>query len=127
MTNKDRYKDLDFQDLEEICVDSMTFNKFSHTNRKRNREYFAGCGEWEEVDWGNAIAGECGELCNMIKKRKRNWKEADRIADEELGKEIADVVCYLDLLADKLGLNLEDIVRNKFNEISDRYDCPIKL
>lgn len=105
----------------------LSFEEFSKVNRQRNSEYFAGCKEWLEVDWGNAIAGEAGELCNMIKKRRRNWKESDRIPDEDLGKEIADVVCYLDLLADKLGLSLEQVVRNKFNEISDRYDCPIKL
>jgi NTP pyrophosphatase (non-canonical NTP hydrolase) len=105
----------------------LTFDKFSETNRRRNREYFADCKEWLEVDWGNAIAGEVGELCNMIKKRRRSWKDSDRIPDVELGKEIADAICYLDLLADKLGLNLGEIVASKFNEISDRYDCNIKL
>ena len=105
----------------------LSFEEFSKINRQRNSEYFADCKEWLEVDWGNAIAGEAGELCNMIKKRRRNWKESDRIPDEDLGKEIADVVCYLDLLANKLGLSLEEIVRNKFNEISNRYDCPVKL
>jgi NTP pyrophosphatase (non-canonical NTP hydrolase) len=126
MTNKDKYKDMDFSDLEEICVDSLTFNKFSHTNRSRNEKYMK-CENWDERDWGNALAGEVGELCNMIKKRFRNLKESDRIPNEELGKEIADIICYCDLLAAQLGLELDDIIPKKFNEISDRYDCPVKL
>lgn len=105
----------------------LSFSEFSATNRFRNQTCFAGDREWLEVDWGNAIAGEAGELCNMIKKRKRNWKESDRIPDEDLGKEIADVICYLDLLADKLDLSLEDVVRDKFNEVSDKYGCELKL
>ncbi len=105
---------------------TLTFRHFSETNRSRNEKYMK-CEDWDERDWGNALAGEVGELCNMIKKRHRNLKESDRIPNEELGKEIADIICYCDLLAAQLGLELDDIIPKKFNEISDRYDCPVKL
>ncbi|NJO65998.1 MAG: hypothetical protein HC836_50410, partial [Richelia sp. RM2_1_2] len=54
---------------------------------------------WGEVDWACALAGETGELCNFIKKRRRG----ENIPVEELAKELADIVCYADLLADHLG------------------------
>jgi NTP pyrophosphatase (non-canonical NTP hydrolase) len=105
----------------------LTFQRFSEINRLRNALHFPDCAKWEEAHWGNALAGEAGELCNIIKKRHRGWKESDNISDEEVGKEIADIICYCDLLAGKIGKNLADIVTQKFNEVSDRYDCDIKL
>jgi len=109
----------------------LTFQKFSEINSKRNQEVFPKLG-WTESHWSNAIAGETGELCNMIKKRSRYElyeykKESDNISIEELGKELADIVCYADLLATELGLNLENCIKQKFNEVSDRYGCDIKL
>jgi len=73
--------------------------------------------------WTTAIAGECGELCNLVKKQVRD--EKDLSAD--IGKEIADVVIYADLLATRMGFRLEDLVRLKFNEVSDRRGSKIKL
>ncbi len=105
----------------------LTFEKFSEFNRTRSEVYFPDCAKWEEAHWGNALAGEAGELCNIIKKRHRGWKESDNISDEEVGKEIADIICYCDLLAGKVGLRLEDILIQKFNEVSDRYNSMIKL
>ena len=79
--------------------------------------------EWSIADWSNALAGETGELCNVIKKMRRG----DNIDVSEAGKELADVVIYADLLATKLGLNLSDCVRQKFNEVSDRVQSSVKI
>lgn len=75
--------------------------------------------------WSTAVAGETGELCNLIKKHKRG----DNIPGihEKIGDEAADIVIYLDLLCTKLGLNLEEFIVKKFNEVSDRVKSPIKL
>lgn len=47
--------------------------------------------------------------------------------NEEAGKELADVVTYLDILAFRLGIDLGEVVRDKFNEISYRVDSPIYI
>lgn len=43
---------------------------------------------------------------------------------KDLGKEIADVFTYLDLIATKNGINIWEEVKEKFNEVSDEMQCP---
>lgn len=45
----------------------------------------------------------------------------------DVGKELADVVIYADLWAQHLGLDLEELIRNKFNEVSVRHGAPERL
>jgi hypothetical protein len=75
------------------------------------------------TDWACALAGETGEACNLIKKLRRG----DAIDTEDIGKELADVVIYADLLAARLGIDLGEAVVQKFNEVSDRYGYAGKL
>ena len=46
---------------------------------------------------------------------------------KEAKKEIGDVLCYLDLIAAKMGFKLDECVKEKFNEVSDRVGSKIKL
>lgn len=107
---------------------SLTFKKLSRTNKRRCRRAFHSLSSWTETDWACALAGEVGELCNFIKKRRRrpNKKEMARLK-HEAAKEIGDVICYLDLLASRMGIDLEKAVIEKFNEVSDRKGSKIKL
>ena len=88
--------------------------------------------------WGNKtgiefamveLAGEVGELANEIKKRRRQElgmaggkDDAQAIADE-----LADVVICADLLAAKLGVDLSDAVRNKFNSTSQKHGFDVLI
>jgi NTP pyrophosphatase (non-canonical NTP hydrolase) len=101
----------------------MNLKEFSKLNRARSAKYFPQCEEWSVADWTMALTGELGELCNFLKKRKRGTK----VKDEDIAKELADIFCYLDLLAGKLGVDLSEIVPKKFNEVSDRVKSDIKL
>ena len=96
---------------------------FHDLNVVRCNEKYFGIDSWSETDWGCAAAGEMGELCDLLKKRRRGQD----IPLEAVGKEIADVVTYLDLLCAKLGLSLQDVVTKKFNEVSARCGFPILL
>lgn len=84
-----------------------------------------GLTDWSPAEWSNAMAGECGEACNLTKKLLRDGPEAINL--EDLGDEIADVVIYADLLATRLGLRLEDCIRRKFNKVSQRVGSDITL
>ena len=93
----------------------------------------AGIDSWSLSDWAVALAGETGELCNVVKKLNRvrdgiaGNKEPAALLQRALADEIADVFIYLDLFAHRAGVNLEDCIRAKFNETSARVGFPERL
>lgn len=104
----------------------MTFQDLSIATKRRCEEVFHPIDKWSPNDWGVAMAGEAGEVCNALKKLRRietggntskdpQTKE-DAISD--IAKELADTVIYCDLLATRLGISLESSIVNKFNEVS---------
>ena len=101
----------------------MEFEKLREANVKRCEAVFHPLDSWSPTDWACALAGEVGEACNLIKKLRRG-EPIDRL---EIGKELADAVIYLDLLAARLKIDLGEAVRQKFNEVSDRRGSDIKL
>lgn len=106
----------------------IEIDNFSFINAKRAQEFgFGKNGQnlesLPEIYWSNALCGEAGELANMIKKRHLG-KE---IPTKDVLKEIADIVTYADILCTKLGGKLSDVLVEKFNEVSDRHGCEIKI
>jgi len=97
--------------------------KKANWERYQTAEPYKPCLAWNLADWGNALAGETGEMCNLIKKI-RQGREVDV---KDVGKELADIVIYADLIASQLGLNLSDCLQQKFNEVSDRVHSSIKI
>lgn len=114
---------------------SLTFEHLKKMSAVRNTQSFAGCQDWSVTDWGCALAGEAGEACDAIKKLRRleSGVRSPRnpanfgAAKLAVGLELADVVIYADLLASKLGLDLGELVKFKFDEVSRRVDSPILL
>jgi NTP pyrophosphatase (non-canonical NTP hydrolase) len=98
-------------------------------NVRRCEKSFHSVEGWSESDWACAAAGEMGEICDAIKKRRRGWDKPGVASPtvDDVGKEIADTICYLDLLAAKMGIDLSEAVRQKFNEVSDRVGSDIRL
>lgn len=79
---------------------------------------------WDLPRWGNALAGEVGEACNIIKKIDRG---DPGIGKNELADELADVLGYLVLVADHAGIDLEAAAIDKFNRVSDRIGSTVKI
>ena len=80
--------------------------------------------------WGNAIAGEVGELCNVIKKIERGDgvdKRDGQPLNVNLGKEAADIIIYLDIITRRQGLDLRAELVKKYNEVADERGFPQKL
>lgn len=109
--------------MPKIQKTELTFEKLRKANAERCEKHFHQISAWSESDWAVALAGEVGELCNMIKKRRRG----EDIPTQELAKELGDIVAYADLLATRLGLKLVVCVQEKFDEVSDRKQSTIKL
>lgn len=106
----------------------MTFAEFAAINRQRCEapdgfnEPVAGI---DIKGWAMAVLGEAGELAGAVfanAHQPRKKTTCNDIADE-----IADVVSYCDLLAQRLGRPLEDILRSKWNRVSERIGSPLRI
>lgn len=102
---------------------SLDLEELRQANLKRSEETFHSIDSWSLTDWACAAAGELGEACNLIKKRRRG----DDINTEDIADEIADTLIYLDLLSSRLGEELSIAVRRKFNAVSERTGSSVFL
>lgn len=116
------------------------FQEFSRINRARaERWHRTGIEEWSHSDWATALAGEVGEVCNAVKKFNRlrdsipagdgDTPQPDTVvaATKAVAKEIGDVYAYLDLLAQRFGLDTFTCIRETFNQISVREKMPERI
>lgn len=109
----------------------LTFSQLKETNIQRCKRWHDP-NKWSPQMWGLAAAGEMGECANALKKLYRHdegiqQNAASQDRSEYVAMEIGDTVVYLDLLAQRLGLFLEDCVRDTFNRISEREGFPERL
>ena len=107
--------DLTIRDLKAALVERL----FSNPAYKLSTE-------WTTAQWLQALVGEVGEFANINKKVDRG-DLTPLEAMPKLEKELADILAYTLLLSDQLGINAAEVSINKFNEISDRIECPVKL
>lgn len=118
-----------------LTANDLTFDDLRIVNVTRCERFFHPLNDWTPAEWACAVAGEAGEVCNAVKKLRRvrdgtntskdPQSEAEAVA--AIADELADTIIYCDLLAARLGIHLNDAVRKKFNEVSDRMRCYIKL
>ena len=78
---------------------------------------------------GNELAGESGEVSNVIKKleRERLGIRGSRDTLEHLAEELADVIICVDLIAAHTGINLSDAIKNKFNATAEANGLETKI
>lgn len=117
-------------------MDDLTFRTVSDLNRQRCERWHPGFPDdgWTGADWSNAMAGEAGETCNVVKKLRRADSGIQQAAGDgradliaKLGTEIGDTYLYLDLLAQFYGLDLADCVTATFDRVSVREGFPERL
>lgn len=101
----------------------LSFAAFAASNRVRCQQSFHAISGWSPTDWACAVAGEVGELCNLVKKHRRG----EHVPVSDIADEAGDVVAYLDLLCQRFGIRLEDAVRDKFNRVSVRIGSGVIL
>lgn len=114
----------------------LTFDALRHANIARLPTFKNPKGEpahsepdgsdWSLGEWCNAVTGELGEAANLIKKIHRGDLTLEE-GREALGKELADIVTYLDILAMRAGVDLGEATIDKFNEVSLRVGSPVHL
>lgn len=111
----------------------LDLGKFRELNVQRAKEGFKTYDNQPITYWTTAVAGELGELCNIIKKTQRvamggvdggSSYTAKDITKEMLQEEIGGIAIYLDLLASLLDISLEQAIIRTFNEKSEKYGFP---
>lgn len=113
----------------------MNLNELRVANVKRCEQVFHPLNAWSPTDWACAMAGEAGEACDAVKKLRRLDSGANTEKDPQteleainnIAKELADTVIYVDLLAARLGIDLGDAIKDKFNEVSVRMNSDVFL
>lgn len=117
---------------ESVLEEALTFDEFRRANVARCVKWHpAGIASWSPSDWLTAVTGELGELASLLKMRNR---ERDGLpgnkfspTDKQIADELADVLTYLDLLAEVLGVDLGRAAVEKFNEVSERVGFPDRI
>jgi NTP pyrophosphatase (non-canonical NTP hydrolase) len=67
------------------------------------------------------LTEEAGEVAGKVKKAIRDGKSVDQIRDD-LKKELGDVLWYLAMYAEVLGLSLRDVAQENLTKLQDRKD-----
>lgn len=119
----------------DLQLQPLSFDSLRDANVRRCEEVFHKLTDWSPTDWATAMAGECGEACNEIKKLRRlDGADADSDTAENrhwlkvnIAHELADLVIYADLLAARLDIDLGEAIKFKFNEVSDKRSSTVKL
>ena len=114
----------------------FTFGDVADVNRQRAERWHKGFpnDSWTGADWATALAGETGEVCNVVKKLRRQDAgivQADNSSRDArikaLATELGDVFLYLDLLAQFYELDLATCITETFNRVSVREGFPERL
>ncbi len=108
----------------------LTFQDLRDANLRRVGDFdTGGLDGWSPAEWGNALAGETGELCNVLKKMIRRLADDPSQDDllEMAKEEAADVATYLDLVCARLGIDLADAITRKFNVVSVKIGSSVRL
>lgn len=118
----------------ELNHPALTFRLVSNINVRRCDLWHPPGKDWTLLEWAGAMCGEAGEAANIAKKVRRAeqglvGKPEDRevIIRTKLAQEIGDTYLYLDLLATKAGLRIEDCVRMAFNGKSEELGFPHRI
>lgn len=116
-------------------TDGLTFNTLRGGNRARLPQYKNANGEpahepdgsdWSLNDWMTAVAGEAGDLANLLKKVRRGDFTLEE-GRQDIADELADVAIYLDILAMRCGVDLGRAIISKFNRTSERVGSNVVL
>lgn len=103
---------------------------------RRHRWHMTETRPWSIAEWTNALCGEAGEAANIAKKLLRfDLGIAGNVAVEQdrkvlldkLARELADVVHYAIIAAERAEVDLEQALRDTFNEKSEQLGFPERI
>ena len=69
----------------------------------------------------NGVMGLCGESGEVIDIVKKSFYQGHNLDRDALIKELGDVAWYLALIAEALGITLNDIFEGNIEKLKERY------
>ncbi|QYY35287.1 MazG nucleotide pyrophosphohydrolase domain-containing protein [Ruficoccus sp. ZRK36] len=114
-----------------MSTQPLTFSQLAAANLERGLEWTGK--NRAELEFSTIeMCGEAGEVADAVKKflrAQRGMKGGIEgvQALRAIGEELADVVICAERVADSLGLDLGECVRNKFNQTSEKHGFKTRL
>ncbi len=97
----------------------MTFDEYQ--KKALTTAMFSGNELLDLAHWALGITGESGEIAEKVKKIIRDSKSVvTNEAKTEIAKEIGDVLWYLAILSDHLGVSFETVAQNNLEKLKNR-------
>src|SRR5580704_2849489 len=97
----------------------MTFNEYQKKALKTAKNDYGPL--IQRTIWAMGVAGEAGEVIEKWKKivayKEGNVSDEDR---DDLAKELGDVVWYIAVMSQSLGLSFEEIMQRNVTKLADR-------
>lgn len=78
----------------------------------------AGQGKNGAIHFALGLAGETGEVCDIIKKREFHGRD---IPAEDIKKELGDVMWYVANLCNTFHFSIEDVIADNVQKLTKRY------
>jgi NTP pyrophosphatase (non-canonical NTP hydrolase) len=96
--------------------DSLTANDYQRMAMRTAGEYETNLAKIRNAVYG--LNGEAGEVIDILKKHEFQGHELNK---ESMIDELGDVLWYAALLADALGVTLEDVMNHNVEKLKARY------
>lgn len=90
-----------------------TFNEYQEFAKRTANTH-----EYALANYGLGIAGEAGEVADLIKKSVFHGHNVDTV---EVTKELGDVLWYLSQIASLANVSLEDVAIANIEKLKKRY------
>ena len=90
-----------------------TFNEYQELSARTANPH-----DNELANYGLGIAGEAGEVADLVKKSLFHGHKVDQ---ENIKKELGDVLWYMTQLARLVGITLEDVAAANIAKLKERY------
>lgn len=91
----------------------MTFKEYQEFSSKTANDH-----EFALANFGLGIAGEAGEVADLIKKAVFHNHD---ISKEDVTKELGDVLWYISQIARLAGIELENVAITNIDKLKRRY------
>lgn len=97
---------------------SLTLDEYQTEAIRTAPVGFAGTQELELAIMGLGVAGEAGEVADLIKKQVGHGAPCD---SEKMAKELGDVLWYLAVIAQRYGYTLASVAKMSVGKLRKRY------
>jgi len=98
------------------------FNEYQEKSMRTRKDHSAGATmdkeQLELLEGALGLGGEAGEVVDIVKKAIFHKHSVDK---EEIAKELGDVMWYIALMSEAIGIPMEEIAARNYAKLAKRY------